>query len=211
MAWELSRFFVFLFFFLEASCTILCGCGCGIVCVHLCLGDLVLVFFMNAGISCQPTSTVNMSEPVTNMLVHLTRGRHRRGNSPHGDRHPANLALHAGQSAGPVPPYQRGWTSSGGEYQTLDPRFSLWIHEQTFLVAGNHTTVLWACGALFCSLSIFIKYLSCKGFIKLGLKHTWPDHTSHHSDSQHSAEMQYSLCQWRSGPCLGSGWPLYGR
>lgn len=118
MAWELSRFFVFLFFRGPLHDYMWVWVW---VCVSVCVLETPSLFFMNTGISCQPTSTVHMSEPVTNMLVLLTRGRHRRGNGPHGDRHPANVALHAGQSAGPVPPYQRGWTSSGGEYQTLDP------------------------------------------------------------------------------------------
>lgn len=44
-----------------------------------------------------------------------TRRSHGRGSTPYWNHHTTNITLHIGQSAGPVPSYQWGWTSSGGE------------------------------------------------------------------------------------------------
>lgn len=76
-----------------------------------------------------PTSTVHTGAPVTILLFfHPSRGRPCRRNSPHWDCYPADLALHAGQSAGPVPSYWWRWTSSGGECLTVRRPLSPRIH-----------------------------------------------------------------------------------
>lgn len=48
-----------------------------------------------------------------------TRRSHGRGSTPYWNHHTTNITLHIGQSAGPVPSYQWGWTSSGGEWNCI--------------------------------------------------------------------------------------------
>lgn len=106
---------------------------------------------------------VNISTPMTTLLVLLTRGRYGRRNSPHRDCHPADLALHTGQSAGPVPPYWRGWTSSGGEYQMFHPLTFSTSMIVSFICTQTLNTLSSCCE----SLTIFIFSMSFVFFIYL--------------------------------------------
>lgn len=68
-----------------------------------------------------PATTVLISNALTTLLDLLNRGKRCRRGDPYWDCYTADSALHSGQSAGPVPPYWRGWTSPSGECQRSHP------------------------------------------------------------------------------------------
>lgn len=103
--------------------------------VFLCLSDFIFLFVCVGFVLFIVFLFYVHWEKVTktHWFCFLIRGNHSWGSSPYWNRHTTNVTLYTGQSAGPVPSYRWGWTSSSGEYDCISLCLDVYTFWELFI------------------------------------------------------------------------------